>query len=255
MTRLAVSLCLLLLNFAVCTSAQELSAPALLKEKVSRGLQRSDVQTFRDAAKTGENGAYEVDLAILAAGKTGDSFWVSDLKPFLKYARNKNQNLAELAPAAQLALAKLGEKEQLQEILCEADFGSASIQNHAITKLKYVDGWFSIKILLDLLEERPKYKELLRDSPGDEVFVPQGYALEVLPEIVPNPPMAAPPRFWMAVPEKLAPQRQAWREWIEKNRESLAKLSPTADGMEASEKVCKPILKKDQLIDRSQLQH
>lgn len=244
MTRLSLSLCLLLLNCAVC-AAQELSAPALLKERVSRGLQRSDVQTFRDAAKTGGNGASEVGLAILAAGKTGDPFWVSDLKPFLKYARNKNPNLAELAPAAQLALAKLGEKEQLEEILCEADFGSASIQYDAIReKLTYVGGWFSIRALYALLDDTRTYKRLLQDAQSDDMRlypIPGDHALDMLPKIVPNPP-----NYPLPTPNDSAPEvkklRQSWREWIQQNQSSLQKLLPTGEGVEASEKVCKPIL-------------
>lgn len=116
----------------------------------------------------------------------------------------------------------------MQEISCEANFGSPSIQYNVVThKLKYVHGWFSIAILAPWTEENHKFESLLVDRAGDMLFTrPQDLALKVLPEIVPNPPPFSSEThldYWMSRhdDDKLAPVRQAWRVWINKNEESL----------------------------------
>jgi hypothetical protein len=131
----------------------------------------------------------------------------------------------------------------------------------AITqKLKYVQGWFSIGLLAGWTEENHKFKQLLLDHWSDMIFAhPQDLALQVLPEIVPNPPpYSSEPhlRFWMSGndDEKLAPVRQAWREWINKNEESLRKLTPLGDGLDLSRSTCKRVLAHDRHFDRSNLQ-
>ena len=86
-------------------------------------------------------------VAILEAGSSGNASYVPQLLG-LRHKPGKNVSLAEV----QLALAKLGQREELQEILCEARFGSASVQYDAITdKLKYVGGWFSIETVSSVL--------------------------------------------------------------------------------------------------------
>ncbi len=76
-------------------------------------------------------------------------------------------------------------------------------------------------------------------------------ALDILPQIVPNSPEINFSESFMWIPEKLAPQRKAWREWIQQNRDSLQKQEPKGEGAEASEKICKPVLKKDRAFDWS----
>lgn len=235
-------------------------SPLSLKARVERGLQRSDLQTFLDASNSGRTQDYEVRSAIVAAGNTNDPFWIPYLKPFLNYARDRHPDVSELAGLAQLALAKLGEKEELQEIGCEANSGSPSIQYNIVThKLKYVQGWFSIEILAGWLDENHKFQALFVDRPSDMLFTrPQDVALKVLPEIVPNPPpFSSEPHVvdWMSRndDEKLAPVRKAWREWINKNEELLRKLTPLGDGLDFSRSTCKRVLAHDKYFDRSNL--
>jgi len=172
------------------TLAQVAQLPLSLKARTERGLQRSDLQTFLDASKAELTETNDVGLAIIAAGNTNDTFWIPHIEPFLKYADYRYRELAALAGAAQLALAKLGEREQLQEIACESNFGSSQIQYVAVTRrLKYVQESFSISLLSGWIEENHKFKQLLIDHRGDTVSPrPQDLALKVLPEIVPNPP-------------------------------------------------------------------
>jgi hypothetical protein len=239
------------------TLAQVTQPPLSLKARTERGLQRSDLQAFLDASKAEPTETTDVGLAIIAAGNTNDTFWIPYIEPFLKYAHNRFREVAALAGAAQLALAKLGEPAQLQEIACEANFGSASIRYVAITqKLKYVQGWFAVSILANWIEDNPKRNQLLLDRPSDEIFWrPQEVAFKILPDVVPNPPNSAPPESWMETrdEEKLAPLRQAWREWINKNEESLHKLTPVGDGLDLSRSTCKHVLAHDQHFDRSNL--
>jgi hypothetical protein len=161
--------------------------------------------------------------------------------------------LFALAGAAQLALAKLGQKEQLQEIGCEPNSGSSSIQSDAIgRKLKYVQGWFSIQILADWINENTKPNQLLLDMPGDQIFVsPREGALEMLPEIVPNLPFSAPSPLWLQTrnEEELKSLRQLWGDWIDTNRESLSKLPPAGESLDLSRAACKRVLARDQHLN------
>jgi hypothetical protein len=245
-----LSLTALLLLPATLAFGQEPQAPRSLEEAISKGIQRSDLQNILQTAKV--DGNY-LDDAILGAGKTNDTFWVPYLRPFLKDRHKADLDFRILT--AQMALAKLGEKDQLQEILCELDFGTNHIGYDAIhRKLKYVGGWFSIRAMSDLLVEGVKYRPLLKARLTD--FVQGPPSLEVLfelPNIVHNPPSLGTPPPDDKMPETIR-IRQAWREWIEQNRDTLQKLEPTGDGVEASEKVCEPVLKKDRAFDRSQLE-
>jgi hypothetical protein len=226
--------------------------PTVLQSAVDRGLQRSDLQAFLVAARE-EPTSPEMYSAVLAAGKTGDSFWVPHLKPFLKFARNRNIDLTRLADTTQLALARLGEPAQLQEIACEAEFGNAEIQYLAVrSKMKYVDGWFSIYIMARWLNEDYKPRYLLKSPPSDMVYNPPSQlALIALPELVSNPPLQAPSPLWLATDnqEKLRPLRKGWREWIEVNRATLSALRPGIDDLDLSETTCKRVLAKDRHID------
>jgi hypothetical protein len=233
-------------------------APLSIKYLDDSGLQRTDLPSFLDASKKIPGSSVEVGAAIIAAGKTNDPFWIAYVKPFLRYSRDRNSNLSALAGDAQLALARLGEREQLQEIGCEANFGSSSIQYDAVKeKLKYVQGWFSISILAKSMDASAEQTQLLVDRPGDEIFEgPRDLALVVLPEIVPNPPSLAPPLpifIETQDQEKLAALRQGWREWINKNEGSLRKLTPLGDGLDLSRSTCKRVLARDRHFDRSNL--
>jgi hypothetical protein len=221
-----------------------------LKARVERGLQRSDLNSFQDAGKNLPVSGYEIKMAILATGKTGDTFWIPYIRPFVKYAHKKNLNLSELAGAAQLALAKLGEKEQLQEIACEAEYGYASLQNSVVEhKLKYVGGWFSLNLLGRWLDEPHSIAPLVKEPRGDVIYLGhREYALTELPKIAPNPAAEVPPPLYLQTraQEKLEPYRQSWREWFQTNGDSLRNLQPTGKGIDISAATCKRALAHDQ---------
>lgn len=250
---------LLLMFFMLVPASSTLAQdPFSLSAKAKKGLQHSDLPAFLEAAKEVPLGADDVAVAVSAAGKTNDPFWIPHLKPFLKYARNRNTGLAALADAAQLALAKLGEHEQLQQIACEAEFGSPSVRDQVVNwKLQYVQGWVSISVLTAWIEEDHVFSALLTDHFGDVIYSrPQDLALKVLPEIVPNPPpYSSDPHLddWIAQSDdqKLMAVRRAWREWIRENASSLRRLNPVDDGIDLSESTCKLVLSHDKHIDHS----
>ena len=181
-------------------------------------------------------------VAILEAGSSGNASYVPQLLG-LRHNPGKNVSLAEV----QLALAKLGQREELQEILCEALFGSASVQYDAITdKLKYVGGWFSIETVSSVLNN-PDYRAGQTDAAG--TFAPLGwYALKMLPVVIPNPPEIPGGDMVPGSPGNLSVQR-AWKEWIEAHRVSLGTIEPSGAGLETSSRVCRKVLKHDRTFD------
>jgi len=180
--------------------------------------------------------------AVLEAGNSGNISYVAQLLT-LRRKPGKNVSLAQI----QLALAKLGQRAELQEIRCEALFGSASIQYDAVTdKLKYVGGWFSIETISSVLNN-PDYRTFQRDAAG--TFAPLGwYALKMLPVIIPNPPEITGGDMVPGSPGNLSVQR-AWKEWIEVHKESLGTIEPSGAGLETCSRVCSKVLKHDRTFD------
>lgn len=139
----------------------------------------------------------------------------------------------------QTELAKLGEKEQLQQLQCEIDFGSPTVRTRSIVKLRAVSGWFSILALGHLLEDN--VHNLQPEQTLHNTYPPLRFqALQILPHVVPNPPVGEV-NFMRAYSNEAA----VWLEWLQKNRESLSKLEPTGIGLVHSEKVCREVLKND----------
>ena len=111
------------LSMTATAFGQQPAGTPSLRERVERGLQREDLPAFLELAQKDPTD-WVVISAVLAAGQTNDSFWVPHLQPFLKFAREKRTERRELAGVTQLALAKLGEGRQLQEIaqVSKADY-------------------------------------------------------------------------------------------------------------------------------------
>lgn len=246
----ATFFCLLLIVSSHGLHSQELNQPSLsLKERVDRGLSRSDLQAFLDASKNLPKEAYEFGLAIIAAGNSNDPFWIPYLKPF---ARKEKISGANIGRVTQLALSRLDEEGALQEIACELNYGTPLMRYDAVTKkLRYVRGWFSIRMMVELMNDDTDHQPLLKTYQVDVVYgSPRFESLFVLPDVVPNPP-----NYPLPQPDESSPEvrklRQAWTQWIRENQDTLQKLPPSGNGVEASEKVCKRVLKEDRGFDRS----
>jgi hypothetical protein len=143
----------------------------------------------------------------------------------------------------QVQLAQLGEPEQLQQILCEMDFGSpAVVQVNAIIKLRSVGGWFSINSAAKFLGDDPRYKRPNSGVYGMEPSL-QVAALVTLPHVAPNPPLGEVQI--KTPPTDYSNEIRVWVEWLGKNHDSLTKLQPAGEGLVSSESVCRGVLRDD----------
>lgn len=137
----------------------------------------------------------------------------------------------------QITLAREGEPEQLQQLACEADYGSRDVQYNAIEKLRSVSGWFSITLLSDLASSSAKATN--QQHSGDAVEV---HALEALLSMSPNSPF---PESYPLRTEDYSKDFAAWKAWWDTNHDSLKSMQPTGGGIVESAAVCQRVLKDD----------
>jgi hypothetical protein len=211
--------------------------PSLLPAtaQVSKVATPPSKKSLADRIQKGDSGA------ILEAGKTGDSSFIPQLLAYRKKSR-KRKDFPEIA--VQLALGKLGQKAELQQVRCELLFGSPSVQYDAVGKLEYLGGWFSLEAITHVLDN-PDYRG---GYDGAGLFASPGYyAARKLSTIVPNPPAIEPGMLPTSAVD-LERQRR-WKEWIESHRDSLRKTPPIGSGVETSPKACKDVLKYDRSFD------
>lgn len=158
--------------------------------------------------------------AILELADEGDKSAIPMLREELK---KKDKRFGSAATNAQMALAKLGERKQLDEILAENDSDDPAVQDHAIEKLAYVGGKEAIRKLGALLNDEqwrsmkgfdPKKRGPKGEQPqGDVVFLPRSQlAVKALSRIVPDSPTQP----------KKKPSKddiQKWRDWWKNNKQ------------------------------------
>lgn len=165
------------------------------------------------AAKTGNK------EAILELGKQGKRGAIPELKKIRD--DNKNKAFGSISSCAQMALAKLGDSEAMNEILAELQSDDPMSQDHAIKKLAYIANNEAMEVLVNLLEDNKprKMKGYDPNMRGPKGEMPQGkilyepinvIAMKTLATIIPNPIIPA---------DKLPTQEniQKWREWWEAN--------------------------------------
>jgi hypothetical protein len=157
----------------------------LFRFVVEANLQNVPPEQVEAIAKRIEAG--DVNALALAANSRNPAF-VPYLKAQLSDPKSK---LRDQAGLIQIGLAKDGVREQLEQIICELDFGEPETQDIAYGKVNDIGGWFAIRTLARFLEDDPKYKETR--SNGSFLSLPwQDSALRSLPLLVPHPP-AQPP--------------------------------------------------------------
>ena len=145
----------------------------------------------------------------------------------------------------QISFAKMGEREPLQQILCELDFGAPVVQSSAFGKLQYVGGWFSIKALSKYLPDSPVNMQGKYDAFGMYVS-PQIMAMKILPLVVSNPPLGVANAMRLVTFNGEREQAvKTWIEWLGKNSDSLRVLQPVGEDIVSTEKACHDILKDD----------
>jgi hypothetical protein len=157
---------------------------------------------------------------ILAAGKTGDRRYVIHLHALLA---SKPED-PEVVFDSKIALAKLGERDELQEILCATNSKDVRVQLDAIKKaLPYIGGWYAVSRLRDLLQNTPQNRHTL--GANVEVFASLSKdAVLALEELFPDGPKRDPAlNHWLSQDFS---DVEAWAKWIDAHRNQLKQLPP-----------------------------
>ncbi|SRR6266478_1067764 len=171
--------------------------------------------------------------AIAEAGRSGNRLFV----PYLRRELNDHKKQPDPAGPARVALARLGETDQLQDEWCRAVAGDPAEAEAAIRELGLVGGWFAVQGLQELLtpEGQAHFLSAPTKHKHDQDLMhlpPMYYALKILPDVVHNPPVEFPSQDWDR-------QTKIWQEWIAAHKEELSKLQPTGVGVDFSPTACK----------------
>ena len=183
-----------------------------------------------------EGGSREI---FLAAGETGYKELVPALKKHLSDPEANDD--PEDTKALLMALARLGDREQMQALVCELHSGSPlEMQTVALDEISYAGGWYAIRIYRELLTPaaRARFEKAKLRQQGDlALSEPQWWALSSLLKVAPYP---APPGIGYEFNLAQMPEyAQIWLEWIRKNESKWKKLEPTGKGVDFAGKSCK----------------
>jgi hypothetical protein len=181
--------------------------------------------------------------AIEKAGNSGNRIFV----PYLRQQKNKDHRggsygVLPIDPAA-IALARLGETQELQEYWCMAITDDPKRGLRTPTEpLESVGGWFAIQALEKLLTpeglihwHKPTREEKESDTGVLSVHI---QALITLPRVVPNPPPAPKSEVIWALTHT-EERIKLWQDWIAAHKDELSKLQPTGEGVDFSPNACK----------------
>jgi len=106
--------------------------------------------------------------------------------------------------------------------------------------IRSIGGWFAIQVSDYLLTPagRAHWERAMRREKETDASrpPPEFYILQVLREIVPNPPTRPRPTDQI---EEYPAQVPIWKAWIAEHREELRLLQPTGEGVDFSPSACK----------------
>ena len=151
----------------------------------------------KELAQKIKTGDYE---SIREMGNSGDDTII----PYLKTLTSKESKWI-VNDNAQMALAKLGEKEYLNQILAEVDAESPDVQDKAMKKLSYIGGKTAFKKFYELLDDTTTRQS---ESPCIIFFTRSTTAMFFLSRMVVNPPTTKVGAEYI----------KTWREWFEQNK-------------------------------------
>lgn len=138
---------------------------------------------------------------------------------------------------SQVALAKSGHVEQLQQIYCELYDGRMGIMFEAGTvKLPQVGGWFAINSYLQLFDADARFRKAKSGPPDLMYTLPSQWGLKFLPTLVPDPPLQYNEQ---SVGHNSGSQVETWKRYIASHENELSKLEPTGIGVKFSSEACK----------------
>lgn len=177
--------------------------------------------------------------AIERAGASGDRAYIPVLRRVMnekKYRKMKTQP----ALHAQVALARLGDVDQLQEFWCVAAADGADVP---IQQIELLGGWYWIQSMRTILDGRARrgFEESLRTrKPTDVLVTPPDYlALKSLMEKMPSRPSGLPSNIYVLSSAEVERLKDTWRRWIDDHQGELRVLEPTGAGVDWSPGACK----------------
>ena len=182
--------------------------------------------------------------AVAIAGQSGDQRFVPYLKKELENHKAKGDRFAGSWPT-ELALARLGQTDQLQGVWCRAVTDDPKHGLWPSTyQLELVGGWFAIQGIEKLLTpeglirwHKPSKEEINSDAVSLPFYVT---ALEALPKVVPNPPEKYPTGMELFMVQTHSQEHiRIWQDWIAAHQNELSKLQPTGKGVDFSPNACK----------------
>jgi hypothetical protein len=174
--------------------------------------------------------------AIAEAGRSGNKAYVPYLRKQLTSARYKGTNLSP-ATQSRMALAKLGEVDQLEDLWCNVTYSYPA----PLGQLSYVGGWYSVrvlKIVLNAESDRVFERRARKQEASDVVYPPDSAnALKTLTAMFPNGPRGSPEQ-WLT-PTDRQNSIQQWNKWIADHTDELKKLEPSGDNVDLSIGACR----------------
>lgn len=166
--------------------------------------------------------------ALLQAGNSGNRQFIPFLRQRVRHDVDKKNSLK---PQARMALAKLGDTQQQQAIFCRVAAGNEDeVQDALVHDLPYIGGWFSVRILDQVI--RGKIAEHPRpiSLPADLSIAPaQDYARQSVHKMFPDIPVDA----------GAIPSVQQWEAYFSTRESELRKLQPNGEGVDFAVGSCK----------------
>ena len=172
--------------------------------------------------------------AILEAGRSGQRSFVAVLQGSIPQCQ---ESARRVLPSIHMALAKLGEEEEIDVISSDLRGENPKKQNDAVQKLTYIGGPIAMKLLMSLLEKDkfraykhnlPPNGDLTKRKHGPLFYPLQRYALRALPLIVENPPVSPRDGDILAFggsSVSIEEQVKIWKQWYEENKDSLERVA------------------------------
>ena len=177
--------------------------------------------------------------AIDEAGASGNKNFVSVLRSLLndkKYRKMKTDPVTH----ARIALARLGEVDQLQAFWCAAIGTGAKVP---VMQLEPIGGWFWIQAMRNILDGAASagFEKWVRTKTLSDVseVPPDHVALQSLIGAMPSRPEGMPTDVHSIRSSDEARFSIEWRHWIEAHRAELQMLAPTGEGVDWSPDACR----------------
>jgi hypothetical protein len=189
-------------------------------------------------------GIHAGDIKVITeAGTSGNKVFVPYLKEELKHRKRTREADTKLIEALRIALARLGDRQQLQQFWCSSLTEDPSTGLHPTLIFGQIGGWFSIQALDVFLTPagqthwKKAYSRFGGKYDNDVIQVPPTFdVLETLPKLVPKPPVGTLSSGSQLQPEQLV---KIWQDWIATHKEELSNLQPTGEGVDISENGCR----------------